>query len=570
MKINTSLPENIPANIALQAKQQSAQGIDTSLSDITQSSNKLPVNQSLAENIPGNLALQTKQQLAQAIDTSLPDITQSATKLTMSQSLTENIPGNLALQTKQQSTQLIGTSLFDITAPATKLSVDQSINGLLKELSSVIQNRENLLKTLPVELKIAVSTILQQTLLANDKLPLSLTTLFNAQKNTADKLRNLAEAVNNAQIIKGDLPLAELPSLLQGIDQYLAPLIKENNPRIIQLLEDNNFTAISKYIVNRESVAQEQLSKTFNSTFPLEHETVLKEIIATVLKDVPENQPLLIQNNAANKLRNLAQTLQNTYSAKGEVPQTEVKLLLQAIEEYLALQIQNIPNAAQESENNQFALLTKYIAIKDNALQQPLIKDLTVPFHPEQNVIFKEVMKNVPENLAQLAQKHNLPALTTLWASVKLRTALPWIDLTPEQATKAKDILLKLISSFQTPIASEESSPLPTHKAFSLTIPIYFENNPHPYPTYIHVYQDAQNNHEQQSHQQPETWIRVCLSTENIGVVDAVFRLYHNNFVSVRMGFSENNAADAFAEYLPEIESVFSDSSLKLTDISVK
>lgn len=571
MKINTSSPEN---NIAFQAKQQSVQGFDSPNPDTTQSSSKLPINQLLAENTPGELVLQNKQQSAPADGTFLPDITQTATKLIISQSLSENIPGNLALQNKQQTNQLNSASPFDISAPATKLSVDQSITVLLKELSSVVQKRESLIKTLPADLKIAVSTIIQQTLVANDKLTLGLTNLFNAQKNTADKLRNLAEVIINAQIIKDDFPLVKQPSFLQEIHQYLSPLIKENDPQIIKLLEDNNFTAIDKYIISRETTSQGQLSKNLNNSFPLQQKTELSEIIATILKDVPENPPQLIQKNAANKLRNLALTFQNTYGAKGDIPQAEVKLLFQAIEEYLTPLTQNILNSAQESESNQFPLLSKYMTLKDNALQPQLIKDINVSFHPEQNVNLKEiittVLKNIPEKLAQLAQKHNLPALTTLWASVKLHSALPWIELTNEQATKSKEILLKLVSSFQAPVTNEEFLPLPTHKTFSLAFPIYFENNPHPYPTYIHVYHDAQNTNEQQSQQQPETWIRVCLSTENIGIVDAVFRLYHNNFVSIRMGFTENNAADVFAEYLPEIESVFSDSSLNLTDISVK
>ncbi|MDD4600444.1 hypothetical protein SDC9_05958 [bioreactor metagenome] len=379
----------------------------------------------------------------------------------ISPAVSENAVSNLSIKHNQQSTVKVGNPVSPTPQPAMLLSVEQEINNLLRELASTVQTRGNLLNALPADIKAVATQILQQNLHGADNLPQGLTVLANAQKNVADTLLKLMVAVQDAQSIKGSVPQTVSQSLLQALDEYLAPLFK-SDPNINRLLIENNFTLLTKYIANDIDSFKQLLSKTFGQPFPDKQQALLKELVA----------------------------------------------------------------------------------------------------------IFS---KQVPENLAQFATKNNLPELTALWANIKLRNTLPWIGLNPEQAHKANAVLQRLIASMQAFVmgSDETVSTLPNQKTFSMAMPFYFENNPQPYPAYIHVYQDT---HDQTgpNQQTPETWLRICLSTENIGIVDTVFRLYQDNLMSIRMAFSTSSASEAFSEYLPEIESQLAKSALKLTDISVK
>ena len=66
-----------------------------------------------------------------------------------------------------------------------------------------------------------------------------------------------------------------------------------------------------------------------------------------------------------------------------------------------------------------------------------------------------------------------------------------------------------------------------------------------------------------------ETWIRVCLLTENIGAVDVSFRMYEETNLDVRIYFSERENLDEFRDYMDEFRASFDDKPLTLMSVKV-
>jgi len=143
-------------------------------------------------------------------------------------------------------------------------------------------------------------------------------------------------------------------------------------------------------------------------------------------------------------------------------------------------------------------------------------------------------------------------------------------DLPVDQLKKAADSVQELALSVQKS-ASPNGLSSSSNQIFSFALPLFFFGNPRPYPTYVHVY-----NEDKQfvgTTEKKETWIRLCIDTENIGLVDIAFQMVQNQAddqVNLRVLFDTTGAADSFVEYLSDLRSVFDRLSLKLNDVAVK
>lgn len=176
--------------------------------------------------------------------------------------------------------------------------------------------------------------------------------------------------------------------------------------------------------------------------------------------------------------------------------------------------------------------------------------------------------QNAPTLLQQAAGKYNLPELPDLWALLKLQDAAQWTDIPTEKLHSSIQALRELTASMQKSdtFTGEMRN---TQNSVSFTTPLYFGEGMPLYPAHIHIYHQHNNEGNKYGQQQPETWLRICMATENVGVVDTVFRLYQENQLNVRVAFPDVEAASAFKDYVPAIHKSLEASSLKLVDISV-
>ena len=66
-----------------------------------------------------------------------------------------------------------------------------------------------------------------------------------------------------------------------------------------------------------------------------------------------------------------------------------------------------------------------------------------------------------------------------------------------------------------------------------------------------------------------ETWLRICVLTENIGAVELTCRVYQDNQLDVRLFFSDTDSANSFREAMQEIRTSMRGSKLQLGDFKI-
>lgn len=204
-------------------------------------------------------------------------------------------------------------------------------------------------------------------------------------------------------------------------------------------------------------------------------------------------------------------------------------------------------------------LLKAFVNGKQQLLSEPEAKQL--------QLLIRLSEKNIPASIQQAAQKENLPNLPKLWSFVQLCDLAEVKDMQAQQLKSAG----KSISDFATVLRQSmpnENTTVENQRSLSFMMPLYMGENEKSYPTYVHVYDEKKKNNET-GIEAKETWLRLCLLTENIGAVEMVFRLYEQQNLNIRLSFSDEAAVKSFTDYIPEVKASMEDSSLVLTDLKV-
>lgn len=150
--------------------------------------------------------------------------------------------------------------------------------------------------------------------------------------------------------------------------------------------------------------------------------------------------------------------------------------------------------------------------------------------------------------------------------------ALPeTVKILPEKVLLESTRTIRKMAEMMNDFEPVRGSFIPKESAVAtFAFPLYFEAGKMPYPAYVHVYcQDEREDSGIGTMQGKETWIRFCIGTENLGVVDVVFHLYGDNQLGIKVGFANNTSADEFKEYIPNIEQDLSDKSICLATINI-
>ncbi|MCE5287072.1 MAG: flagellar hook-length control protein FliK [Pelosinus sp.] len=176
--------------------------------------------------------------------------------------------------------------------------------------------------------------------------------------------------------------------------------------------------------------------------------------------------------------------------------------------------------------------------------------------------------QNAPEILKFAAGKHNLPELPQLWALVKLHKTLEWTKFDQEKLQQTIRSMREMTASMKKSVAFSGEK-IDNNSTLSFSMPLYLGEGMQPYPAYIHLYQQRQKDGKNGGEYTYETWLRICLSTENIGPVDIVFRLYQKNLLNVKVAFTEEATVQSFNSYLPDMREAIDESALNLVEVSV-
>lgn len=186
---------------------------------------------------------------------------------------------------------------------------------------------------------------------------------------------------------------------------------------------------------------------------------------------------------------------------------------------------------------------------------------------PSLDQLTKLVEQNIPQALQDLAKKSNSPELLKTWILLKAAEGEAWQNADPQNLHKAAGTIKELAQSMYKSIAGETERQI-DHKTLSFSVPLYFADGSS-YPTHIHIYQQEKESSEQVTRKQFETWMRVSMDTQNIGLVDSVFRLYEEKKLDLRVIFPDSDAISEFTQKLPDIRKSIEDTNLTLTNIMI-
>ena len=175
---------------------------------------------------------------------------------------------------------------------------------------------------------------------------------------------------------------------------------------------------------------------------------------------------------------------------------------------------------------------------------------------------------NVPVVVQQAAYRNNLPLLPKLWAFMQLCDLVPLHDFKENDYKKAG----KSISMFATALKSgwdDDGVTGTGQKSLNFFLPVYMGENEKSYPAYICVF-DEDKEEEKGAGQEKETWLRICVLTDNIGAVELTYQIYGDERFNMRLFFSQDDVATEFKEFVPTLRQYIEEkTSLQLLNLKI-
>lgn len=248
--------------------------------------------------------------------------------------------------------------------------------------------------------------------------------------------------------------------------------------------------------------------------------------------------------------------------------------LQQAKNQILREPLQNIPSTVDTMKSLAQLLIRNNTAMtpQDAALLQNFVNGnetvLSERDARQLQTLLRICQQNIPASVQQAAVQQNLPDLTRLWAFMQLCDMAMTKNMTGAQLKKAGKSVGEFTNSVKRSTAGGNSV-VHGKRSLNFMLPLFFGDDTTSYPAYVHVYdEDAVDKYS--GEWKKETWLRICLLTDNIGAVEMVCRIYEGQQLDVRLFFSDRNTAQEFREYLPELRRDMRGSSkLRLRELKV-
>ena len=178
------------------------------------------------------------------------------------------------------------------------------------------------------------------------------------------------------------------------------------------------------------------------------------------------------------------------------------------------------------------------------------------------------IQQNIPGTVRQAAIEQNMPDLPRLWAFMQMVDVIATRKMTADQYRRAAKNITALALSMRGALEGENTTTQKTGQRYMSFIMPLFMGAAESYPAYIHVYDEAYQD-EEDDRAKKETWLRICVLTDNIGMVELINRIYEENHVDMRLYFSDADAAWEFREHLDSIRETADGSSLIIEGIQI-
>ena len=286
-----------------------------------------------------------------------------------------------------------------------------------------------------------------------------------------------------------------------GVENSQKPQTAPNQQTHSKTVEDGGFS------IERERKTQQPFDEDF-----LSKQQELKEQMLFA-KTLMLRQPIQNTPQTMDALKNLAQFLMRSPSSESMTPRESTML-------------QNFVNNSQ----------TMFSREEARHLQN----------------LLRLCQQNVPTVVQQAAVQQKLPDLPRLWAFMQLcDMAGVNSNMTARAFKKAGREVSDFANTIRQAMGGDNSS-VQNQRSFQMMLPLYMGENETSYPTYLSVY-DENTTDKETGIEKKETWLRICVLTDNIGAAELIFRVYEKNQLDMRFYFSQGEVAEDFKDYISNL-----------------
>ena len=260
---------------------------------------------------------------------------------------------------------------------------------------------------------------------------------------------------------------------------------------------------------------------------------------------------------------------QQAASAAEERPQQAA--MQQAKNQLLSQSMENTPQTMNALRDlAQLLLKDGNLTQKDALLMQSFVNGKEALLSAKETQQLQQLIRlcqaNIPATVQQAALQQNIPDLPRLWAFMQLCDMSMTRNMTARQLKKAgKDVAMFVLSMRNS--MEGDNSIVPGQRSLNFMLPMYMGEET-TYPSYIHVYDEKRPDPET-GELKKETWLRLCVLTDNIGAVELTCRVYNENQLDMRLFFSSSETANEFREQADALRGSLKDSALRLNELKI-
>ena len=299
-----------------------------------------------------------------------------------------------------------------------------------------------------------------------------------------------------------------------------------------------------------------------------EAQTVSRSETQTVKANLQEEtaaQPTRPQSEREAELKNAAKvpTQSAAQMKSAEIQGTIPRFFTQTMENTPQTMnvLRNLAQSLLQNDNlsqRETLLLQNFVNGRSQTLSDGDAKQLQKLIHLTQ--------QNIPGTVRQAALEQQMPDLPRLWAFMQMADIVKSRKMTAEQYKRAGRDVAALALTMRNALEGENAAPQPGQRSMNFIMPLFMGASE--YPAYIHVYDESHTDEDTGNHRK-ETWLRICVLTDNIGTVELINRIYEENHVDMRLYFSDADAAWEFRNALDTIRETADGTSLIIEGIQI-
>ena len=223
--------------------------------------------------------------------------------------------------------------------------------------------------------------------------------------------------------------------------------------------------------------------------------------------------------------------------------------------------LRNLAQSLLQNENlnpKETLLLQNFVSGRSQTLSEGDAKQL--------QQLIQLTQANIPGTVRQAALEQQLPDLPRLWVFMQMADIVKTRRMTAEQYKRAGRDVAALALTMRNALEGENAAPQPGQRSMNFVMPLFMGASE--YPAYIHVYDETKKD-EETDLVKKETWLRICVLTDNIGTVELINRIYEENHVDMRLYFTDADAAWEFRNALDSIRETADGTSLVIEGIQI-